>query len=81
MSKTGVRMDTMWRDFSQEKPAPGQVCIVAAGPDCHAQHLALIWDDCEQQFYWVDDAAFSQLDPFPTEMATHWMPWPKDPAA
>ena len=37
-------MVVTWLPFPEIKPELGQVCIVAAGPDMVAQHVALIWD-------------------------------------
>ena len=52
------------------------MCIVAAGPDSKAQVMAVTWDEYEEEFYWFDALG---LDPYPTEVTTHWMPFPSDP--
>lgn len=64
----------IWNPFPESKPEEGQSCIVAAGPDNVAQHVALIWDG--ENFTWPDGV---ELDPFPTEAARFWMPFPNDP--
>lgn len=74
--KVAVRQD-VWRKFPDEKPGPGQICIVAAGPSRVAQIIPLVWD--RDEFTWHEQAEGLGLDPFPTEVATHWMPWPDDP--
>jgi hypothetical protein len=65
-----------WINIKLQKPKTGQICIVAAGPDSVSQYLAMKWDGSE--FSWADDNE-TDLDPFPSETATHWMPWPDDP--
>lgn len=66
--------------FPAVKPLANQICLVAAGPGRVVQHVALRWDEYEQEFMWVDSVEDS-FDPFPTEEATHWMPFPDDPEA
>lgn len=65
-----------WKKLSEEKPRINQKCIVAAtvGSCSIAQHASLIW--VNNEFVWADDLDF---DPFPSELATHWIPWPLDP--
>ena len=74
-----VREVAGWAKFPDIKPKNGQICIVAAGPGRVAQILPLRWDLSAQEFFWHEDADGFGLDPFPTEVATHWMPWPSDP--
>ena len=69
---------SFWRKFPDIKPPANQVCLVAAGPGRVVQHIALRWDEYKQEFMWVDSAEDS-FGPFPTEEATHWMPFPNDP--
>ena len=60
-----------------EKPKQGQMCMVVA--DGVVQMLALVWNG--DSFEWADgwDGHESAFDPFPSEVATHWRPWPADP--
>lgn len=77
-----VRTEKMfgsWNKFSDVKPANGQMCIVAAGPDHHAQIIPMRWYAHDQEFYWHEQAQDLGVDPFPTELASYWMPWPDDP--
>lgn len=71
------KKDSPWIDFKRQKPQANQMCIVAAGPCRHAQILAVIWHEYEKEFVWANEDL--GLDPFPTEVATHWMPFPADP--
>ena len=66
-----------WRDIEEHKPEAGQVCIVAAGVNRHGQHIGTVWSGTE--FEWVDSVDGFGIDPLPSEMVTHWMPWPEDP--
>lgn len=66
-----------WRRFPDVKPEPGQICLVAGGSDKHAQIVAVRWCHYDQEFYWYDPDL--GLDPYPTEVTTHWMPFPADP--
>jgi len=70
---------SQWRKFPDVKPDNGQLCIVAGGPDRVSQIIALRWDAYEEEFIWHSDSDGLGIDPFPTEIATHWMPWPDDP--
>jgi hypothetical protein len=70
---------TIWQKFPDVKPDSGQMCIVAAGPDNQAQVVPVRWCAHDQEFYWHDQAQDLGLDPFPTEEANHWTPWPDDP--
>jgi len=66
-----------WTKFPDTKPQDQQVCLVAGGPDKHAQILAVRWCQSDEEFYWYDPDL--GLDPYPTEATTHWMPFPNDP--
>lgn len=76
-----VVMHSPWIDFSKQKPLDGQMCIVAAGAGRVAQHVALRWHAYTQEFIWSSAVEDLNIDPFPTECATHWMPWPDGPTA
>jgi hypothetical protein len=62
----------MWNKFPETKPLYMQPCIVAANGI--AQILAVVWDG--EEFKWFDEEL---CDPYPSEVTTHWMPFPNDP--
>ena len=68
-----------WNKFPEVKPKNRQTCIVAAGPTVVAQIIPVVWDEELQEFFWHDQADGFGLDPYPTEVTTHWLPWPEDP--
>lgn len=69
----------MWKKLSEEKPKNGQICIVAAGPTRVAQIIPLVWIEEWREFIWHEQAEDLGLNPFPSEIATHWIPFPDDP--
>lgn len=74
-----VPVGVTWRKFPDEKPEDQQICIVAGGPGRVAQIIPLRWYEIHQEFHWHEDSDGLGLDPYPTEVSTHWMPWPDDP--
>ena len=66
-----------WNNINDITPELGQICLVVA--DGIVQWMALTW--INDKFVWADGAEYgeSSFDPFPTERATHWMPFPKFP--
>ena len=52
----------------------GQECNVVTQDV--VQFMAVIWDG--EEFVWADGYEYgeSAFDPFPSEMATHWRPFP-----
>lgn len=65
-----------WQDIANMKPESGQTCIVTSS-DGVAQWMALTWNG--DAFEWADGYEYgeSRFDPFPSEQAKYWMPFPK----
>jgi hypothetical protein len=65
-----------WIAVAERLPKFGQVCVVRARG--RAQWMALAW--VGEKFVWADSHFHgeSAFDPFPSEMATHWQPFPSD---
>jgi len=68
-----------WNKFPDIKPKDQQLCIVAGGPGMVAQIIPLRWNEKKQEFTWHEDSDWLQIDDYPTEISTHWIPWPDDP--
>lgn len=68
-----------WIACEDVMPKINQLCIVAAGPGSVAQIIPLMWNGTD--FVWHEQSDSFEVDPFPTEQATHWQPWPSDPVA
>jgi hypothetical protein len=70
-----------WRKFPDVKPNDGQLCIVSAAPHGQigiAQIVPVMWNERNQEFTWHEQVE-ENFDPYPTEITTHWFPWPDDP--
>lgn len=74
--RSGLAPGYVWFAVDTLPPPVGQKCIVSAGPGNVAQHVPLVWDG--KEFHWVEDME-EYFDPFPSEEAGMWMPWPEDP--
>jgi hypothetical protein len=66
-----------WISIEEKLPKIGTECIVSCGGV--TQWMCVIWDG--KEFVWADEYEYgeSAFDPFPSEEATHWMPFPKGP--
>lgn len=80
-----------WISLNRQKPEKNLKCIVVAQLDDGSlvtQSLPLVWNGSE--FEWSDEVSdfgiwnnsreeFDEIEPFPSELAVYYMPWPKDP--